>query len=137
MNKVRLALVGALVLGLTMVARADEEKGEKSDLKGKLVGTWEVVKSKGKEGGPPPGATFEFTKGGKVLVTFEAEGKKVRGEATYKVEGKGLTITMKRGDEAHTQTVKVVKVDDKELVVRNEKEGREVTLKRKKAKPKD
>jgi uncharacterized protein (TIGR03066 family) len=137
MRKVRLALVGALVLGLTAAARADEGKGGKDDLKGKLVGKWEVVKFTGKKGGPPPGATIEFTKDGKILVTAEEKGEKVRREATYKVEGKGFTLTVKHGDKEETQTIKVVKAGDEELVVRNEKRGHEVTLRRKGAKPKD
>ena len=131
MNKVRLALAGALVLGLTAAARADEEKGGKSDLQKQLVGKWEVVKSTIKKGGPPPGAAVEFTKDGKVLVTAEEKGEKVRREATYKVEGKGFTLTLKHGDREETQAVEVVKVDDKELVLSHEKEGGEVTLKRK------
>jgi hypothetical protein len=60
MNTVRLAAVGALVLGLTAAARADEEKGNKSDIQKKLVGKWEVVQFTGKLG-PQPGDTFEFT----------------------------------------------------------------------------
>src|SRR5919202_5391206 len=103
MDKVRLALAGALVLGLAVAVRADEEKGGKPDLQKKLVGKWEVVKFTGKKGGPPPGATIEFTKDGKILVTTEEKGEKVRREATYKVEGKGFTLTMKHGDMEHTQ----------------------------------
>jgi uncharacterized protein (TIGR03066 family) len=132
MHKVRLALAGALVVGLTAAAGADEEepKPGKGDLQKKLVGRWEVAKSTGAKGVPPPGATIEFTRGGKVLVTAEQKGKKVRREAAYKVEGKGFTLTLKHGDREHTDTIKVVKVDDKELVLREE-DGNELTLKRK------
>jgi hypothetical protein len=38
---------------------------------------------------------------------------------------------VKHGDREETQTLKVVKVDDKELVLSHEKEGGELTLKRK------
>jgi uncharacterized protein (TIGR03066 family) len=130
MNTVRLALVGALVLGLTAAVRADDEKGGKSDLQKKLVGKWEVVKSTGK-GGPPPGTTIEFTKDGKAILTAEEKGEKRTMEAAYKVEGKEVKLTVKQGDMERTETIKVVKVDDKELVVKHEKEEGEVTLKRK------
>jgi hypothetical protein len=45
-------------------------------------------------------------------------------------------MTVKHGDREERQTLKVVKVDDKELVLTHEKEEGELTLKRK-AKPKD
>ena len=138
MNKVRLALAGALVLGLTLGARADEKEG-KGDLQKKLIGTWEVAKFKGKDPkakGPPPGMTFEFTKDGKIILAAEVGGEMRKFEGTYKVEGKSFKMTMKRGDMEHTETVKVVKADDKELVLRGEKDGNELTLK-KKAKEED
>jgi uncharacterized protein (TIGR03066 family) len=133
MDKVRLALVGALVLGLTAAARAgkEEPKPGKGDIQKKLVGKWQVVKSTGEKGGPPPGATIEFTRDGKILVTADAEGKKVRREATYEVEGKGFKMTIKHGDREHTETIKVLKADEKELVLRGEKDGHRLTLKRK------
>jgi uncharacterized protein (TIGR03066 family) len=134
MNAVRLALAGALVLGVAAAARADEEKGGKDDIQKKLVGKWELVKFKGKDPkakGPPPGTTLEFTKGGKVVITLEAEGKKMSMDGTYKVEGKGFKLTTKRGDTENTEAVQVVKVDDKELVLRGEKDGNELTFKRK------
>src|SRR5262249_41724247 len=76
-------------------------------------------------------ATIEFTRDGKILVTVEEGGKKVRHEATYKVEGKGFKMTIKHGDTENTEAVQVVRVDDKELVLRGEKDGNELTLKRK------
>jgi uncharacterized protein (TIGR03066 family) len=122
------------VLGLTAAARADEEKGGTSDLQKKLVGKWEVVKFKGKDPkdkGPPPGMTFEFTKGGKIILAAEVEGKTRKFEGTYKVEGKSFKMTMKGGDREHTETVNVLRAGDKELVLRGEKDGNELTLKRK------
>ena len=140
MNTVRLALAGALVLGLTLGARADEGKGGKDGLKDKLVGKWEITKFKGqdaKDKGPPPGAVIEFTRDGKAVMTAEEDGKKVRHEATYKVEGRAIKMTIKHGDMERTETLKVIKADDKEMVVRNEKQGHELTLKRKGARPRD
>ena len=140
MNKVRLALAGALVLGLTLGARAGEGKGGKDDVQQKLVGTWEVVKFKGKDPkdkGPPPGMTMAFTKDGKVTLAAEVEGKKRSFEGTYKVEGTSFQMTRKVGDTEHTETMKVLRVDDKELVLRGGRDGNEWTLKRKGAKPKD
>jgi uncharacterized protein (TIGR03066 family) len=130
MNTLRLALAGALVLGLMAAARADEEKGGKPDIQKKLVGKWEVVKFTGKKGGPPAQALVEFTKDGKIITSVKEKGEKVLMEGTYKVEGKRLTVTMKRGNREETQQLKVVKVDDKELVVSQEESG-ELSLKRK------
>jgi uncharacterized protein (TIGR03066 family) len=139
MNAVRLALAGALVLGVA-AARADEEKGGKDDIQKKLIGKWEVAKFKGKkpgEKGPPPGTMVEFTKDGKLVITGEEKGEKVRREGTYKVEGKGFKLTFKRGDMEHTDTLKILKLDDKQLVITSEKEGGEMTLRRKEGKLKD
>src|SRR5436305_1878960 len=114
MNKVRLALVGALVVGLAVAARGQEDKGGKGDLKKTLVGTWEVTKGKG----APPGATIEFTTDGKVVMQFEKDGKKERHEASYKVAGKGFTMTMKRGDMEVMQKIEVAKVMGDEMVLK-------------------
>ena len=129
MNKVRLALVGALVLGLAVGARAGKEKGGKDDIQKKLIGKWEVVKGKG----VPPGATMEFTKDGKVVFAFEKDGKEMKLDATYKVEGKGFTMTSKFMDKERTQKIEVVKAEDDRLVLKGEK-GDELELKRKKGK---
>jgi uncharacterized protein (TIGR03066 family) len=131
MNMLRLALVGTLVLGLMAAARADEEKGGKPDIQKKLVGKWEVVKFAGKEGAPPARATVEFTKDGKIITTAENKGEKLHWEGTYKVEGKRLTITRRRGNMEQTQKLEVVKVDDKELVVTRSPEEGVTSLKRK------
>ena len=132
MNKVRLALVGALVLGLGVGARAGKEdpKPGKGDLQKKLIGKWDVVK------GAPPGsktATMEFTKDGKILMGFEKDGKEVKFDATYKVEGKGFTMSMKRGDMEVTQKVEVAKAEGDTLVLKGEK-GDVLELRRKKGK---
>jgi hypothetical protein len=89
MNKVKLALVGGLVLGLTAAVRADEGKGGKADIQQKLVGTWEVVKFTGKKGGPPPGATFEFTRDGKVIATAEEGARRTAGRRPTRSRARG------------------------------------------------
>jgi uncharacterized protein (TIGR03066 family) len=125
MNAVRLAVAGLLVLGLTVLAGA-QEKGAKGSIKDRLVGTWEVVKGKGL----PVGARVEFTRDGKMAMTFkDREGKVHNAKATYTVEGKAFKMTMKRGDEERTQTIKITKVTDKELVTASSS-GETLTLKR-------
>ena len=125
MNAVRLAVAGLLVLGLTVLAGA-QEKSKKGSIKDRLVGTWEVVKGKGL----PPKATVQFTKDGKMIVSLkDKEGKVHTMKATYTIEGKAFKMTMKRGDEESTQTIKVTKVNDKELVTEGPK-GDTLTLKR-------
>src|SRR5262249_28931595 len=66
MNMLRLVLVCGLVLGVTAVAAAAPKV--KVD-PAKLVGVWEVTFDSGTVG---KGATFEFTKDGKVTINFTA-----------------------------------------------------------------
>lgn len=130
MSMVRLALVGALVLVLMAESRADGDKGGKPDIQKKLIGKWEIVKFTGKNDGLPAKAIVEFTKDGKMITTWQENGERVQWKGTYKVEGKWLTATRQRGDREQTQKIKIIKVDDKELIVGDEE--RELSLKRKK-----
>jgi uncharacterized protein (TIGR03066 family) len=110
----RLALVGVLVLGVS-VARADDK-----ETTGKLVGTWEVIKAD--KGALPVGSTVEFIKGGKLKVTHKEEGKTVVGEGTYKVESGALKVAVKVEDKEHNVTLQVKTLTDKELVLANDKD---------------
>ena len=132
MNAVRLALVGALWLGLIALAGAQDKNDKDTDaLKKQLLGRWEAVKGKGL----PVGAVVVFRKDGKLIVTAKVKDKdtgtekEMKHEGTYKVKDKAFEITMKRGDDVHTQTIKVLKISDKELETEGEK-GEKVTFKR-------
>jgi uncharacterized protein (TIGR03066 family) len=98
---------------------ADEKKAESIDAK-TLVGKWS----------PKEAATFtiEFTKDGKAtLVTTTADGKELRGEGKYKLDGNKLTTTVKLGDEERTLTSTISKLTDTELVGTDDK-GKERTM---------
>src|SRR5262245_43643614 len=105
MNAARLALMGALCLGLAGLARA-EDTDKKDDLGKQLLGRWEAVKGKGL----PAGAIVEFKKDGKMVVTMKGkDDKEQKMEATYKVKDKAFEMTMKRNDEERKQTIKVTR----------------------------
>jgi uncharacterized protein (TIGR03066 family) len=129
MNAVRLALVGALWLGLIALAGAQDKDEDGDALKKKLIGRWEAVKGKGL----PPGAIVVFHKDGKMVVTAREKDKdndkERKIEGTYKVKGKSFQITFKRDEKERTQTIKVLKISDKELETEGEK-GDKLTFKR-------
>ena len=125
MNALKLVAVGAVVCLLAGGARAEE----KTDYAKMIVGKWEV--SKADEGTVPVGAAIEFTKDGKVKVSGKKDGQDVNAEGTYKVEGNKFTVTMKRGEEEHSQTITISKISDTEMDTEN-KDGKKVTLTKKK-----
>jgi len=132
MQAFRFALVGCLLLTVAAVGVAKESK-EKID-KDKLVGTWTFVKTDSKDA-PPPGATMtvEFTKDGKVTVTFTLKEKSSKSSGTYKVEGNQLTTTMKgRGGKDKTDKVTITTLTDKKLVTTETNDGKTETTEFKK-----
>jgi uncharacterized protein (TIGR03066 family) len=120
-------LTAAAVVGLfAAVAGADDKKGDYAKL---IVGKWEITKSH--ENGPPPGATIEFTKDGKLHIAFEKDGNKVERKAAYKVTGDKFTITHSDGGQEQTVEITIKKLDETTLAVANP-EGKESEMTRKK-----
>lgn len=115
MTACRLALVAMAWLGLVALAGARDEKEEK-ELQKKLTGRWEASKGKGL----PPGSVLDLKKDGKMSITISFGDKEVSLDGTWKVKGKAFVMTVKRGEKEKTQTIKVTKVSDKELVVEGE-----------------
>ena len=115
-----LAAVGVVCL-LAPAARADEKDYPKL-----IVGKWEVIKA---EEGVPPGAILEFTKDGKIMMTGKKDGEEVSREATYKLDGKKLTVTT-GGDGGKTTNLTITKLSDTEMAVESD-EGKRVELKKK------
>jgi uncharacterized protein (TIGR03066 family) len=138
MHALRLTVAGLLVLGLAVGAGA-QDKGKKVKVsKDKLVGTWQVVKSKGL----PPNATVEFTRDGKLILQGKAKDKEGKErtfklEAAYKVEGSAFKMMMKAPDGSErSETITVTRLTDTELHTRGEK-GNITTFKKVTKKPKD
>jgi uncharacterized protein (TIGR03066 family) len=126
MKSVQLAVAGIFMLGLAVAAWADDKDDKKSDsIKSKVVGTWEVEDGKGL----PKGATLQFTRDGKVLITTKRDGEERKINGTYKIDGSTIKVTTKRDDKERTQDIKVSKVDNKQLVLEGPK-GDTLTLKR-------
>ncbi|HEY1861446.1 MAG TPA: TIGR03066 family protein, partial [Gemmataceae bacterium] len=102
-----------MFVGLTAIC-ADDKKDDKKD---KLVGVWEATK-----GDAPKGATLEFSKDGKLKIAFEADGKKIAIEGTFKVDGDSLETNLKGPDgKEHKETMKIKTLTEKELVTEDEK----------------
>jgi uncharacterized protein (TIGR03066 family) len=90
-----------------------------------LVGVWEVAKRT--EGGPPVGATVEFTSDGKFKITGKIEGEVFVSAGTYTVEGAKLTLAFDDGRGKEKQEpVKVKKLTEKELLTESEGPPRKV-----------
>ena len=117
-----LAVVGLVGAGL----RADDKK---PDYAKQIVGKWEVTKAD--EGTLPVGSIVEFTKDGKFKATEKDGDKDVSFEGTYKVTGDKFEVTLKIGEESHTNTVTITKVTDDEMHTKD-KDGKVVEVKKKK-----
>jgi uncharacterized protein (TIGR03066 family) len=127
----RLALVGCFMLGVATAGAAQKEKS-KID-KAKLIGVWTFVKTDSKDA-PPPGVniTVEFTKDGKLLMTYKFKDKTVKETRTYSVKGDQLTVTGKEGDKEKTETETITELTDKKLVTVEKKGGKSFTTEFKK-----
>jgi uncharacterized protein (TIGR03066 family) len=113
-----------LLSGLVLVAGVSAQAADNAK---KLVGVWEVVKAEG----APPGATVEFTKDGKLKVNFEVKGKAVNIAGTYKVDGNKVHSVMSFMGKEHKETMTIQTLNDKSLIIRDEK-GKVEEYKRKK-----
>ena len=92
----------------------------------KIVGTWEITKAPE----VPPGATFEFTRDGRMKMTVKVEGQTATVEGTYKVEGDTLTTVMKEGPKEVTEKSKIKTLNSTTLITEDEK-GQAVEFKKK------
>ena len=125
MTTLKLAAALAVVTLAAAGARADD----KADVAKKIVGTWQV--SKADPGTFPPGAVIEFQTGGKVHVTAKKGDVEVSFDGTYKLDGKGLTLTLMVDGKERTNELTVVKVADGEMTIEG-KDGKKVEFSKKK-----
>src|SRR4051812_19110738 len=97
-------ILAAVAVALVVIGSA--AAADKVDA-AKLVGTWELTKSADPDG--PKSATVEFTKDNKVTIAFDANGKELKLEGTYKVDGDKLTVKLSfpgGKDNEDTDTIK-------------------------------
>jgi uncharacterized protein (TIGR03066 family) len=119
-------LIGAgLVL---MLACGTAFAEEKFDAK-KLVGKWEPTAPKKGDA-----MVMEFTKDGKVIVTGSLDGKEVKIEGTYKLDGEKLSFKLTFNTETVDESVTITKLTDDELEGKDKKGEVEAF---KKVKPKE
>ncbi len=136
MRRTTASMTALLGLVLIFIARAPaDEPKEKPDAE-KLIGTWKLVKEAGKPVPPGLSLSVEFLKDEKMklAVKFEKETKLIDG--TWKLDGKKLTTTMKEDGKEKIESVAISKLDEKDLVFKDES-GSEVALERVKVEKKD
>jgi len=109
----RVILGCALVASLVSGVAADDEK---IDTK-KLIGKWEPKEenSKGK-------VMIEFSKDGKLTVTFSGKEDKIEG--TYKVEGSKVTVRLKDDGKETTKSFTILKLTDTAMTTKDD-DGKE------------
>jgi uncharacterized protein (TIGR03066 family) len=120
----------ALATSLCLVggSLADEKKDKKTEeTKKKLIGVWEAL-----EGGAlPAGSTIEFTKEGKFSATIKEPDKDTIREGTYEVEGETLKATYKGDGKEVVRNLRISKLTDKELALKDEGQEKTATFKKK------
>src|SRR5262249_55191986 len=132
MKLLQLLLTAGLLLGLTVVCRAEEKKDDKDKPnKEKIVGTWGLEKPETPKN-LPPGSTLEFTKDGKLKFSAKVGDQAVNLEGTYSVDGDKLKTTLKDTDgKEQSDTDTITKLTDKELVIKDSKTDELLTFKKK------
>jgi uncharacterized protein (TIGR03066 family) len=109
----RMILCCAMVAFLVPGVAADDEK---IDTK-KLVGKWQP-KEENKKGK----VTIEFSKDGKMTVTFSGKEDKIEG--MYKVDGNKVTVRFKDDGKETTKTFTILKLTDAAMTTKDE-DGKE------------
>ena len=124
MKRLPAAVIGMVLFALIGFAAADD----KDDNAKKIIGKWEVTKS-GSD--IPNGSTIEFTKDLKLNVVVKEKDMEVKFDGTYKVEKDVLTVKLKAGDQTIDESVTILKLNDKDLELKD-KDGKVDVLTKKK-----
>jgi uncharacterized protein (TIGR03066 family) len=88
-----------------------------------LLGKWEIDNVQ-----PGLKAHIEFQKDDKLEISVDFQGKQQKTEGTFKLEGDVLTFTFAK--EKKPRKTKVIKLNGKELIFRDEAMGEEQVLKK-------
>lgn len=101
-------LTTLFLFGLT-ASYAQDKKDDKKDpeTKTKLVGVWEAK----------DGNKMEFFKDGKLKITIKFQEKERSVNGTYTLEGNKVTFAVKEGDMEFKDAFTIKSVDDKKLVI--------------------
>ena len=110
MRAMMLAISGFVLFGLSIAIAKD------TDYSKKILGTWVITK-----GEAPPGATVEFTKDGKMKLRAQLGEKELAIDGTYTLQGDTITSHLSFGGQKKTETDKIKKLTDKELIVEDDK----------------
>jgi len=101
-------VTGILCVGLSLAAAQEGTVA-------KLIGTWEITT----KGGLPPGSTLTFSKDGKVVLTFDHEGKSTKAEGAYAVKDNTISTKMSFDDKGvvkeSVEVHKIKKLTDTDL----------------------
>jgi uncharacterized protein (TIGR03066 family) len=111
MNLHRMVVALAALLGLTLVLTAG------SDTAKKLVGGCEITNNKE----APPGATVEFTRDGKMQMRAKVGEKELNIDGTYELKDDAIVSRLSIGGKTKTESNKIRKLTEKELVIVDEK----------------
>lgn len=128
MPALRIAL--SLMVGVILVGAASTQEKNATN-KEKIVGKWEMVKSKDAS---PAGSIFEFTKDAKVTLNLKADGKDAgKLEGKYEIDGNSIKVTlMLAGGKKGVETWKIKTLADKEMVLEMPGDGKPQTAEFKK-----
>ena len=113
-------LPASLVLAISALVAQSAFAGNTN--KEKIVGQWKMTKGEG----VPVGTVIDFNKAGKVVVTFEVNGKSMTLEVgTYTVDGDKVMLVSKVGgkDDTEVNTIKTLTADKLVLVDPMKKEA--------------
>jgi uncharacterized protein (TIGR03066 family) len=122
MKMLCLIVASITLLSLTAFAHADDPK---NDAVVKLLGKWEVVKTREDR---LLGATVTFEKEGKLSVVMKVDGQDTKLDGTYKVEKDKLVSEIN----GNTDTNTIKKLTDAELELENSMATATTVLKKKK-----
>ncbi len=84
----------------------------------KLVGVWQLTKA---DNAPPGGLTVEFTKDNKLILRIKANEKELKIEGAYEVKGNDIVSKLTFEGQTKTETNKIKSLDEKQLVIEDEK----------------
>jgi len=113
-------------LAVVPLVAHSQEKDKPKTTEQKLIGKWKLEKT---ESELPEGAkaTLEIKKGGDIVILIEVGDMKIKLEGTWKLDGDKKIVTEIKGPDGVTkkETQTIVKLDDENLIVKDEKDKKD------------